>query len=134
MNNNTGLSRTTFEGGNNDRSGGGSGGNGGGVRGGSGSGGGGREGAAGNGENSNSNSNSNSRLVKRHLTTESAYAILDAHKLYRDAAARSGGDGEVRAAASSLAAKETNIRGSVEVRHRVDAARHDDDDRHRTHA
>lgn len=129
MSNNTGLSRTIFEGGNNDRSSGGSGGNGGGVSGGSG-GGGGREGVAGNG----GNSNSNSRLVKRHLTTESAYAILDAHKLYRDAAARSGGNGEVRAAASSLAAKEINIRGSIEVRHHIDTARHEDDNRHHTHA
>ena len=124
-------SRTGADGaGNTDRSGGGGGGGGGGGPGPRPSvGAGGSPGLIGGTNNSSSNNNSTrcrdrdsssssggSRLVKRHLTIESAYAVLDVHKLARDTAARCGGDGEVRAAASSLAAKESAIRSSVEVR------------------
>jgi hypothetical protein len=105
MSNNAGPSRT--DGGNTtDRS----------SSSGGGGGGGGGKGVGNNAGNNTNNNTDSSRLVKRHLTTESAYAILDAHKLFQDAAVRSSGNGEVRAAVGSLAGKEPAIRGSLEVR------------------
>jgi len=60
-------------------------------------------------------STDSSKLLKRHLTEAAAYAILDATKLFQDAA-RSAGVAEVRAASGGLAQKDSAIQGSLEVR------------------
>lgn len=56
-----------------------------------------------------------SLLVKRHLTQEASYAIIEFHKVFQEVANRRSGGDDVRAAVSGLAAKEQSVRSAVEV-------------------